>query len=282
MFFSDAVLLGLMRYVWLPRWPKSATFTTFFTCEIIVVVVTALLNPREVCRVATEFVSVFARILPQNPPENPQASALPWYHALPQIERGYLLFGILLPTIAINLYGIGWLVNRTGGLTRSPFAQIPFIMLVLGLVMAAKKPTQTVLFVAGLAYIALLTHSSFMGETSDHALEHVRQIENTFVWVTVLSLVVSWLVNLVARPSRRATASFVIHRANYGTDTESKDVTDLVRALIVDGRLRTVASNDVLGGDPLPNVKKKLRIEYELNGERSEREFDENESVELP
>jgi hypothetical protein len=43
---------------------------------------------------------------------------------------------------------------------------------------------------------------------------------------------------------------------------QRRDVTDRVRSLVRDGRLYITVGNDILGGDPAPNILKALSITY--------------------
>jgi hypothetical protein len=73
-----------------------------------------------------------------------------------------------------------------------------------------------------------------------------------------------------------------VERAEYGAQTTWSDVTDLVRAMVVDGALNFVVTNDALGGDPLKNVGKQLRISYRVGHTVDAKAFDEGTRVVLP
>lgn len=57
----------------------------------------------------------------------------------------------------------------------------------------------------------------------------------------------------------------------------SRDVTSSVQALISNGKLKFVVGNEVLGGDPAPNRKKRLHLVYASGA----RDFNEGETVDL-
>ena len=73
-----------------------------------------------------------------------------------------------------------------------------------------------------------------------------------------------------------------IVKAEYGAGATQKDVTEMlqkhVRALplIV---LPTSSYNDSFGGDPAPNVKKELKVQYKINGKVGEASFPENAAI---
>jgi hypothetical protein len=71
-----------------------------------------------------------------------------------------------------------------------------------------------------------------------------------------------------------------IVRATYGAGRQRRDVTDRVRSMVRGGRLSISVNNDVLGGDPAPNVQKDLRVVYS-SGRGPEREVQVNEGQQL-
>ena len=76
-----------------------------------------------------------------------------------------------------------------------------------------------------------------------------------------------------------------IVKAVYGAAGQQKEVTEVLQKaagaspLIVLGK---PMYNDAFGGDPAPNVKKVLHVQYKLNGKAGEATFDENASILLP
>ena len=60
-----------------------------------------------------------------------------------------------------------------------------------------------------------------------------------------------------------------------------KDVTDVVRRAVADGRLTIVASNETFGGDPAYGQVKSLRVRYRLNGRVRQRSAPENATLRL-
>ncbi len=76
-----------------------------------------------------------------------------------------------------------------------------------------------------------------------------------------------------------------IIKAEYGAGASQKDVTVLLRKRASNLPLITLAStsyNASFGGDPAPGVKKKLRIQYRINGKPGESSFAENALIVLP
>lgn len=69
--------------------------------------------------------------------------------------------------------------------------------------------------------------------------------------------------------------------AVYGKDGATTDVTDVIRSMVVGGRLVVEAGND-LAGDPLVGVVKDLAVTYVWKGERRTRTIHEYEVLTLP
>lgn len=69
-----------------------------------------------------------------------------------------------------------------------------------------------------------------------------------------------------ARPSAEARGLNVLS-AQYGADGYPwKDVTSILNGRIINARLQVPVTNEELGPDPVPNVKKKIKVQYVLNG----------------
>jgi len=62
--------------------------------------------------------------------------------------------------------------------------------------------------------------------------------------------------------SRADKNDLTILSAKYGADNHWMDVAPLLRAKIVDGKLRLRVTNEEMGGDPFPNMSKKLELTY--------------------
>ena len=84
-----------------------------------------------------------------------------------------------------------------------------------------------------------------------------------------------------AEPS---TSPITILSATYhGVDAGgTADVTDLVRSKLVDGRLNLVVNNKNLRVDPALNVVKRLHVEYVYQGQTTNKDIDENQTLRLP
>jgi hypothetical protein len=79
--------------------------------------------------------------------------------------------------------------------------------------------------------------------------------------------------------------SVEIIKAEYGAGTQVKDVTEVLRKHVRGLPLIVLPSenyNTGLGGDPAPQVVKKLTIEYRLNGRTAKAVFAENAPILLP
>ena len=77
--------------------------------------------------------------------------------------------------------------------------------------------------------------------------------------------------------------SLNITEAIYGSD-EAKfiDVTEIIKSSVKDNNLKILLNNALFGDDPCPNVRKELRIKYELDGEEVEKTFGEGVIIEIP
>ena len=76
-----------------------------------------------------------------------------------------------------------------------------------------------------------------------------------------------------------------ILRAEYGSGSTQKDVTDILRKQASDSQLIYLESsnfNSSFGGDPTPGVAKKLKVQYRINGKMGEVTLDENALIVLP
>ncbi len=72
-----------------------------------------------------------------------------------------------------------------------------------------------------------------------------------------------------------------IQKARYEAgDGRGADVTAQITEMVVSGQYAIAASNDLFG-DPVPNVVKRLRVEYLLNGKPMQKTVGENETLEL-
>lgn len=87
-------------------------------------------------------------------------------------------------------------------------------------------------------------------------------------------------VNLQILGSNQGTLR--ITRAQYGANNRFTDVTDRLNSAIRNDRLSMQVNNDTMGGDPVNNVVKTLRVGYTFNGRSDEVVINENGRLELP
>jgi HEAT repeat protein len=76
-----------------------------------------------------------------------------------------------------------------------------------------------------------------------------------------------------------------IIKAEYGAGTTQKDVTESLRKHVRNLPLITLpftSYNDSFGGDPMPGIKKALKVQYRINGRTGEASFLENAVITLP
>jgi len=70
--------------------------------------------------------------------------------------------------------------------------------------------------------------------------------------------------------------------AQYGSNRNRVDVARQVSAYVRGGELRMRVNNDTMGGDPDRGADKRLRIDYEINGQRDTVEVGEDNDLVLP
>jgi hypothetical protein len=76
-----------------------------------------------------------------------------------------------------------------------------------------------------------------------------------------------------------------IVKAEYGSGSTLKDVTEMLQKLVSDSPLIALSSqnyNASFGGDPAPGTVKQLKVQYRINGKASEASFAENSLIILP
>jgi hypothetical protein len=77
-----------------------------------------------------------------------------------------------------------------------------------------------------------------------------------------------------------------ILRANYGYFAPAShawiDLTEKVKSLVAGGTYEVPANNDFAGDDPAPDVPKRMRVEYSLNGNENTAETQEGQTLTLP
>ncbi len=85
-------------------------------------------------------------------------------------------------------------------------------------------------------------------------------------------------------PSRSPAAEDepVILSAKYGAKDSWVDVTPLLRAKVKDGKLEVVATNEILGDDPLPGEAKKLDVTYLHQGRTYSKSISEQQTLSIP
>ena len=95
-----------------------------------------------------------------------------------------------------------------------------------------------------------------------------------------------WSAQWIAEqmPAPPATEKLVIRRAIYESieGGASADVTSVVAGRVEGNRLSMAVNNVRLGGDPAPEQRKRLRVEYELGGVSGTKVINENETLSIP
>jgi hypothetical protein len=79
-----------------------------------------------------------------------------------------------------------------------------------------------------------------------------------------------------------ASRGLLILKASYGAGQVQRDVKDLVKSKIQNGRLDFRAHSGELGGDPIFGQVKTFYVKYVSNGRLMEKSFREGEHVSLP
>lgn len=87
---------------------------------------------------------------------------------------------------------------------------------------------------------------------------------------------------LVAPSLAISSRGLTVLKATYGAESTQRDVKDLVKAKIQNGRLNFRAHSGELGGDPIFGKVKSFYIKYISGGRVEEKSFREGENVSLP
>ena len=91
-----------------------------------------------------------------------------------------------------------------------------------------------------------------------------------------------WIGLEESTPVTLGEALRVIRATYRSVDGKSaKDVTELLSSKVVNDSLSLTADNPSLGGDPAPNIRKQLVVEYELAGKHHEQTLEENQELHL-
>jgi len=81
---------------------------------------------------------------------------------------------------------------------------------------------------------------------------------------------------------RSDAKDFDVLFARYGADNTWRDVTAALRMKVRDGTLKFAVLNEELGGDPVPNVAKRLELTYSQGGGTYSKTASESEVLSLP
>jgi len=77
-------------------------------------------------------------------------------------------------------------------------------------------------------------------------------------------------------------AQLSIIRATYGAGSHTRDVTNILRSMIRDGRLSVAANNDVFGGDPARGARKILVVTYSTGRGEQQTQIPEGGHLSIP
>lgn len=86
----------------------------------------------------------------------------------------------------------------------------------------------------------------------------------------------------VARPTPSYYSELRILNATYGTQDRSVDVTTRLQGLMQNDRLGVKVSNDIMGGDPAPENRKRLEVTYAWHGKQRHVSVAEGETLNIP
>ncbi len=75
--------------------------------------------------------------------------------------------------------------------------------------------------------------------------------------------------------------SLRVTRAIYGTDDRNTDVTSRLNSMLQNNQINILVTNQSMGGDPAPNQRKTLTVEYMMNGRNERATVRENETLNL-
>lgn len=152
--------------------------------------------------------------------------------------------------------------------THSAFGDLFFLFASLSFAGYISRPEYTILLFPGIVFLALAVYYYYL------KFSFIRDIKTS-------GEVKSLNTEAKAEEVLKGREELRIIQANYGTPSNSIDVTQRLNELIQNGRLTTVASNE-LAGDPDVGVAKTLEVKYEHNGITITKKYSENEPVDLP
>jgi hypothetical protein len=83
-------------------------------------------------------------------------------------------------------------------------------------------------------------------------------------------------------PGKDPASAMTIIKAMYGAGDDLQDITKRIQALVVNNRFGPMLARDICHCDPAFGRVKKTTVVYIYDGRQMEREFGENESINLP
>jgi len=100
----------------------------------------------------------------------------------------------------------------------------------------------------------------------------------------ILATAIGALISLLTAMSKRYVSRLEVIEATYGTLNKTIDVTNSLRELVGKTRRNTliVVASNAIGGDPVPGIRKMLKVRYKFLGRDHEQVFAENSLVQLP
>jgi hypothetical protein len=123
----------------------------------------------------------------------------------PRLRRSgqeFLYFFGLLTVIVLNFYNVGRLIQASGGIEGSPYFQFAATMLILGGIMADQRLTQVLIFLFGVLYFAVVSHTHLFGGIVDPKLA-ATDTQTVVIVVTAINVAISFAVNDRVRQLRR-------------------------------------------------------------------------------
>lgn len=122
------------------------------------------------------------------------------------------------------------------------------------------------------AFSTLIFHMRLKKTLTDSAYSRLKaKIENWFA-----------AQQNVTSNQTHAVVGLTIVSARYGAGTAWMDVTGRVAARVQNGCLHISATNDELGGDPMPNTVKSMEVRYRHGGQEHSRTVQEGGFLSIP
>ncbi|MDQ6946026.1 MAG: hypothetical protein M3256_07075 [Actinomycetota bacterium] len=191
---SNTILLVVMLFL-LPGYPNSknheGVISLFYIVEVAVVICCSFL-----------YMGLGPVIEDLRHSLDPDGAEVPTAERTEVKGNPVYVFIFLCVCIAANFFAVGRVVNATGGITASPFPGFALTMLVLGQLLAIARVTRAIVGIFGVIFFFLMVNTDLFGHVDPHGSEGIEHLTARFLAVTLVSLLISLVVNDFVRKGR--------------------------------------------------------------------------------